>query len=222
MLSAEGPQTTFLKHLTLAARARLVKLQLESRWRRAGEGRRLPAGSRGPRVPQLWEERGLCLLPELCYLLRTAGDQKPLRSRPHHLGRSSSHETSPGGGVTPRRRRKARTGVDAGTCRCGDPAASWEPRDASGSSKGSSRRLPLASLSVQLWGVPLGFRAAWPCDARGSLGFDVRSSGGALSLPQVPAAWHVARPEVSAPPSLITWHEMQNARVARCPGHKLL
>ena len=47
MLSAEGPQTTFLKHLTLAARARLVKLQLESRWRRAGEGRRLPAGQWG-------------------------------------------------------------------------------------------------------------------------------------------------------------------------------
>ena len=29
MLSAEGPQTTFLKHLTVAARARLVKLGLE-------------------------------------------------------------------------------------------------------------------------------------------------------------------------------------------------
>ncbi|CAN0561758.1 unnamed protein product [Rangifer tarandus platyrhynchus] len=41
MLSAEGPQTTFLKHLTVAARARLVKLGLEPRLQRAGEGRRL-------------------------------------------------------------------------------------------------------------------------------------------------------------------------------------
>lgn len=164
----------------------------------------------------------MCSLPELCYLLQAAGEQRPLRSRPHHPGCSSSHETSPGGGVTPRRRRKAGSGVAAGTCRCGDPAAGWEPRDASGSSKCGSRHLHLASLSVQLRSLPLGFRAARPCDARGSLGFDVRSSGGALSLPQVPAAWHVARPEVSAPPSLVTWHERQNAQVAQCPGHKLL
>ena len=49
--------------------------------------------------------RGVCACSPSCatYLLQAAGEQRPLRSHPHHLGCSSSHVTSPRGGVTPRR-----------------------------------------------------------------------------------------------------------------------
>ncbi|XP_059759137.1 uncharacterized protein LOC132352581 [Balaenoptera ricei] len=63
-------------------------------------------------------------------------------------------------GVTPRRGRKAGTGVNARTCRCGDPEARLGAQGRrQGPSEGGSRRLPLASLSAQLRNCPRAHKA---------------------------------------------------------------